>query len=247
MTTPSEPDATNADPVVLDLRASVADMRSTARWIVGAAAAAGSLLLAGGPLTVVGKLHHVGDAVVAAAGLLMALLGVAWAIHRTSQVLTPRVATFDDLGRPALRGLRELIDRSPGDFYGPFTPDPVALQEERTLRTAVCTRLTAALVHEDDATRRRTLEHALAVARGNASLAERTQRRLLTWIHAWQVREALRTARRDTFVASLAVVLGAALFFTAPGTTSKAPAPVRICISTASPPPPPLLGDPCAR
>ena len=248
MTIPPGPDSTSEDPVVLDLRASVTDMRSTARWIIGAAAATGSLLLAGGPLTVVGKLHSVGQAIAAAVGMLLAILGVAWAVYRTTEVLTPRVATFDDLGQPALRGLRELIARSPRDFYGPFTADPISLQRERTLRATICRQLTTALVHEKSAPRRRTLEHALSVARSNAALAERTQRRLLAWIHAWQVREALRRARRDTLLASLVVVLGAAVFFTAPAKTPQDPTTVRVCLplktsgSLTSPP-----GDPCAR
>lgn len=248
--TTTDPDAAGADPVVLDLRASIADMRSTARWIIGAAAATGSLLLAGGPLSVVGRLHGVGDSAAAGGGVLLALLGVAWAVHRTSDVLTPRVATFTDLGRPALRGLRELIARSPADFYGPFGADPDTLQRARTLRTAVRARLDAALVHEGDPDRRRTLEHALKVARRNAALAERTQQRLLALIHAWQVREALRRARRDTLLASLLVALGAALFFTAPGPDPDTPTTVRVCLPTKPPAPSTapatLAGDPCA-
>ena len=251
MTAPPDPalgqEAAKDDPVVLDLRASVADMRSTAKWIIGAAAATGSLLLAGGPLTVAGKIHGPEAAVRAAVGMLVAILGAGWAVYRTSEVLTPRVATFDDLHEPGLSGLRRMIDRSPSAFYGPFGADPVALQRERTLRSAICRQLAAALVHEDDPTRLRTLEHALSVARTNAALAERTQRRLLTWIHAWQVREALRLARRDTLLASLLVVLGAALFFTAPGQAAPGSTTVHVClpfkVSTLSPQP----GDPCAR
>ena len=48
MTLPQGPDATSNDPVVFDLRTSGADVRSTARCIIRAAAATGSLLLAEG-------------------------------------------------------------------------------------------------------------------------------------------------------------------------------------------------------
>ncbi|MEU1476197.1 hypothetical protein [Streptomyces sp. NPDC005760] len=50
MSTPAEPQA--GDPALADLRASVADMHATARWIT-APAGVGALLLASGPLVVV--------------------------------------------------------------------------------------------------------------------------------------------------------------------------------------------------
>ena len=100
MSTPAEPQAGDPglDPALADLRASVADMRATARWITGAAAGVGALVLAGGPLVIVKDLDDAGDVVAAAGGMLLAVSGVVWVVWRASEVLTPRTATLDDLG-----------------------------------------------------------------------------------------------------------------------------------------------------
>ncbi|MER7546194.1 hypothetical protein ABTW95_24610 [Spirillospora sp. NPDC127506] len=233
MTSPAE--AAAPDPAVQALHASVADMRGTARWITGAAAGVGGLVLAGGPLAVVSKLDDCGDVVAAVGGLLLALAGAAWTVWRTSDVLAPRVSTLDDLQKPELSGLRGLIARDPAAFYGPFTPDPAALQREWRLRSRISINLEARLARESDPERRRILEHESAAARSNALLAQRTRQRLLAWIHAWQVRQALRRTRREALLASLAVLAGGSLFFTAPLDNKETPPVLRVCIVTPAP------------
>ncbi|WP_165970363.1 hypothetical protein [Actinomadura sp. 6K520] len=237
-----------ADATIADLRASVTDMRSTARWITGAAAAVGAVVLAGGPLTVVDKLDDTGDVVAAISGLLLALAGVAWTVWRTSDVLTPRVTTIEDLGHRDLSGLRAMIDRYPAAFYGPFSPDPAELRRERVLRFLVKARIAKALARESDPKRRQILEQAAVTADANARLAQRTQERLLAWIHAWQVRQSLRRARRDTALASLVVLVGAALYLTAPLDKKDSPSMLRVCLVTPTSPGTATAGkDACAR
>ncbi|MGW4493366.1 hypothetical protein [Streptomyces sp. NPDC004376] len=237
------------DPVLADLQASVSDMRSTARWIIGAAAGVGALVLAGGPLVIVKDLDDTGDVIAAVGGILLALVGVVWAVWRTSDVLGPRTAVLDDLNSPRLKGLRELIDRSPADFYGPRATDPAALRQEHRLRLTVAARLDAMLARENDPARIRVLNHEAAVARRNALLSQRLERRLLAWIHAWQVGQALRRARRDTLLAALLVLAGAALYVTAPLDAKDEPTVVYVC--QAGTPPLPhgshAEENPCAR
>ncbi|WP_186779326.1 hypothetical protein [Streptomyces salinarius] len=251
MSTPAEqqPGATSPDPVLADLRASVADMRATARWITAAAAGVGALVLAGGPLVIVKDLDDVGDLASAVGGILLAVAGAVWAVWRTSEVLTPRTATFDDLGSPELDGLRELIDRSPADFYGPRATGPDALRREHRLRLTVAFHLEALLARESDAARAAVLTHEAAVARRNAQLIQRLQQRLLAWIHAWQVRQSLRRARRDTLLASLLVLTGAVLYGTAPLDAKEKPAVVYVCGTGAEAPANAVRTqeDPCAR
>lgn len=251
MSTPTEPQAGDPgpDPVLADLRASVADMRATARWITAAAAGVGALVLAGGPLVVVKDLDDAGDVVATAGGMLLAVVGVVWVVWRTSEVLSPRTSTLDDLGSPELDGLRKLIDRSPADFYGPHATDPAALRRERRLRLTVAARLEALLARESDPARVRVLTHEAAVARRNALLIQRLQQRLLAWIHAWQVRQSLVRARRDTLLASLLVLIGAVLYVTAPLGAEGKPTVVYVCEAGAAATPKVVhpQEDPCAR
>ncbi len=250
MSTPAEPQAGDPglDLAVADLRASVADMRATARWITGAAAGVGALVLAGGPLVIVKDLDDAGDVVAAVGGMLLTVLGVVWVLWRTSEVLSPRTATLDDLGSPELDGLRKLIDTSPADFYGPHATDPAALRRERRLRLTVAARLEALLARESDPARVRVLTHEAAVARRNALLIQRLQQRLLAWIHAWQVRQSLKRARRDTLLASLLVLTGAALYVTAPLDAKEKPTVVYVCeAGAATPKAVHAQEDPCAR
>ncbi|AXG79394.1 hypothetical protein [Streptomyces paludis] len=251
MNTPAEPQVGDQGPdtVLADLRASVADMRATARWITAAAAGVGALVLAGGPLVVVKDLDDAGDVVAAVGGMLLAVVGVVWVVWRASEVLSPRTATLDDLGSPELNGLRKLIDRSPADFYGPHATGPAELRRERRLRLAVAARLESLLARESDPARVRVLTHEAAVARRNAQLIQRLQQRLLAWIHAWQVRQSLVRARRDTLLASLLILTGAVLCVTAPLDAKEKPTVVYVCGTGATAPPKGLhvQEDPCAR
>jgi hypothetical protein len=64
-------------------------MRVTAKWIIGAAAAVGAVLLGGAPLAAIGKIHGIGSAAEALAGLVIGLAGVGWAIWHTAEALIP--------------------------------------------------------------------------------------------------------------------------------------------------------------
>jgi hypothetical protein len=56
---------------------------------------------------------------------------------------------------------------------------------------------------------------ALADAQANATRARQVQRRLLAFIHAWQVRQALRRAQVQTFVGVAVCILGILVFMSA--------------------------------
>jgi hypothetical protein len=77
---------------------------------------------------------------------------------------------------------------------------------------------------EDDPVRSRLLAQALEDARANAELAERLQRQLVEFVHAWKVRAAVRRARVHTLAAAAVIALGAVLFLSATHETAKPPA-----------------------
>ena len=61
-----------------------------------AASAVGAALISGGPLVAVGHVHGMAHALLAGAGLVLALTGVGLAIWSTSTVLSPRLTTPAD-------------------------------------------------------------------------------------------------------------------------------------------------------
>ncbi|MEV5547542.1 hypothetical protein AB0L35_15665 [Streptomyces sp. NPDC052309] len=213
---PAEPAA-----AVSAAQAAVADMRATARWIIAAFAAAGSVLLGGLPLAGIGKVEGGPDTALATGGLVMAVLGVAWAIWHTSEALTPRLTTLRVLTDPTPREARALKDlhadltAAPRAFYGPFGTTPGELDAACRLHATVAARLEELLVHETDDTRRAEATHRLGLARANAEQALRRRRALLELAHAWQVRGALRRARLHTVAGAFAVVAGAVVFLLA--------------------------------
>lgn len=189
---------------------SVADSRAAARWIISSAGVVGALLLGGGPLIAVGKITDWLHAVWAGGGLLLALLGVAWAIWRTSEVLVPPMTTPATLTAPELRPLRTLVESEAWHHFGALATDVDDLLRHRRIAAAIARRLPAAPPAERDALRR-----GLAVAHRNVARTDPHLRWLLATAHAWQVRETLRRARRQTMLAAALVVVGAVVFLTA--------------------------------
>jgi hypothetical protein len=117
--TPPRPDpAAPGTPMPFDALPSpldaVDDLRATARWMIAADGAVGAVLISGGPLVAVGKVSGLGHALIAGA----ALTGVGLAIWPTSRVLVPPVTTPATLRQDSTKGLREIIDATPADFFG---------------------------------------------------------------------------------------------------------------------------------
>jgi hypothetical protein len=189
---------------------SVADSREAARWTLAASGAVGALLLGGGPLLAVGKIDDWVHAAWAGGGLIVALLGVAWAVWQTSEVLVPPMTTPDVLTSPALRGLREQFDAAPGYYFGALATDVEDLLRHRHIASEISRRLATAGPAE-----RAALERGLATARRNTARTDPYLRWLLATAHAWLVRERLRAARRHTFASALLVITGAVVFLAA--------------------------------
>ncbi|GGM27680.1 MULTISPECIES: hypothetical protein [Micromonospora] len=207
-----EPPDVPSGPSPLD---AVPDMRATAKWLVAAAAAVGSLLLGVGPLTAVGRVGTAGDALWAFVGLVVALAGVGVGIWFAAEALTPPVTTLATLDTPALAGLRARIGTDPGAFYGPFGDSVTDLRAGVTTHAAAAAQLAILLSQERDPTTRTVLDQALRDAQANERLARQLQRRLLEFVHVWQVRQALRRSRIATLAAMAVVALGAVLFLLA--------------------------------
>jgi hypothetical protein len=193
----------------------VSDMRSTAKWIVGAAAAVGAVLIGGAPLTAVGRVHGPGSAVAAYAGLVVGLAGVGWAIWHVTDALIPPVTTLSTLSSPQMAGLRAQIDADPGAFYGPFGSSVGDLQRTGLLFDRAAVRAAAMLAEELDPVRRRRLEQGHADAVANASQVRARLRWMLALAHAWRVRDQLRRARLHAFAGAAVAALGAVIFVAA--------------------------------
>lgn len=194
------------------LKDAIAELRASARWTVGAAASVGAVLLGGGPLVALGKVNDAGDVAAAIGGLSLALSGVILAILSTGRALTPRMAFLSDLDK--LPALQELIRRDPQAFYGPFPASPDGLRRQRQIHERVAAQLRDRLRTETDPERRAALERARTSAAANIELIVGIERRLLEFVHAWQVTEAVARARRHTVVAIVLVAVGAMLFLT---------------------------------
>lgn len=222
-----------ADPVATGPADAVADLRATARWTVVAVAGVGTLLVGGGPLTAVGRINDWGDTFAAFGGLALTVLGVGWVVWQTGEALSPCLATLDDLDAPEMALLREAIARNPAAYYGPYR-SVGELRSQRRLHQAVAADLAVKLAREQDPVRTAVLEQGLADAGANAEEARRLQDRLLTLVHAWSVRNAVRRARLHTLAAFGLVTLGAVLFLTSTGgKAADPPAKPGPAVSTA--------------
>jgi hypothetical protein len=190
----------------------VDDMRSTAKWTIAAVAAVGAALIGGAPLAAVGKVHGLGSAIEAFGGLALGLAGVGWAIWHTTDALIPPTTTLAALQTPQLADLRAQIAADPGAFFGPFgtstTQVKAAVQRYDTAAAQIAVRIAT----ETDATRQRVLAQGQADALANAAQASARLRWLLSLMHAYRVRDQLRTARLHTFAGAAVTALGAVLF-----------------------------------
>jgi hypothetical protein len=190
----------------------VDDMRATAKWTIAAVAAVGAALLGGAPLAAVGKIHGLGAAVEAFAGLALGLVGVGWAIWYTTDALIPPITTLATLDTPQLADLRAQIAADPEAFYGPFGTSPAQLQAAVRRYDTAAAQLAVLLAAEPDATRQRVLAQGEADALANAAAASARLSWLLLLAHAWRVRDQLRAARVQTFAGAAVAALGAVLF-----------------------------------
>jgi hypothetical protein len=191
----------------------VDDLRSAARWTIAAAGAVGTALIGGGPLVAVGKVHGLGHAVIAAASLVVALVGVGLAIWQTSQVLVPPLTTPAALSKPSMKGLRKTINDAPWYFFGVIAPTIEDLLRHRHIAVSLSRQVAA----EQDPVRRRILEVQLSRVLGNAERADPYVRWLVATAHVWEIREALRRAQRYTLVGGVLVAIAAGAFFSVTG------------------------------
>lgn len=185
------------------------DLRATARWIITAAAGVGALLLGGLPIASIGKIRGVEHFAVAFSGVTIALLAVGWAIWKTSEALMPRLVVLAELDGPDMVDLKAAIDADPPAFYGGFDRD---LRAEIQLHFTVSANLAELEVRERDQGKIRLIQHKRAIAAANAANAQLLQVQIIELIHAWKVRNAVRSARLHTMLASLFVIVGSMLF-----------------------------------
>ena len=211
----------------------VDDLRSAARWTIAAAGAVGTALISGGPLVAVGKVHGLGNAIVAGAALVVALAGVGLAIWQTSLVLTPFLTTPATVREPALRGLREIIDAAPGEFFGLAASGVDDLLQHR----AVAVNLSRMIAGEQDPGRRALLERNMRRVQANIARTDPYVRWLLGMAHVWQMQAALRRARLYTFLGGVIVAVGAVAFFTVTGQQSTGSVPTPHATVSPSPHP----------
>jgi hypothetical protein len=208
----------------------VDDLRSAAKWTIATAGAVGAALISGGPLVAVGQVHGVADALIAGAGLALALAGVGLAIWATSAVLSPRLTTPATLRSPALEGLRVIIEADPAQFFGPVATSVDMLLLHREVTVNLARRLAA----EKDPARRAMMKRQLERAQSNAERAAPYVRWMLALGHVWQIKQALERSRRFTLAGGMLVVAGSVLFFTATGSSGPTYVPVLTPSPTAT-------------
>jgi len=214
----------------------VPEMRTAARWILGAAAAVGAALLGTSPLAAAGQIHTTGTAVAAYAGLITGLAGVGWAIWYTADALVPPLTTPKSLDTdPRLRDLRAQIANDPPAFYGPFGTSMADLLAAKALHQQVAANLTAALAREQDPGRRSLVQLKLAEAGTAVSAIGGRIQTLLELSHAWCIRTQLRRARLHTLAGAAVAALGVVIFLAATGAESPpTPVPAPSATRTAS-------------
>jgi len=224
---PLQPDpATLSTPMPFDALPSpleaVDDLRAAARWMIAAAGAVGAVLISGGPLVAVGKVTGLGHAFIAGGALVVALAGVSLAIWQTSRVLVPPVTTPATLRQDSMRGLREIIEAAPVDFFGMVATGVDDLLRHRP----VAANLNRAIVAEKDPQRRAVLEGHLRRAQANIARTDPYIRWLLAMAHVWQINAALHRARWFNLIAVVLVAAGAVAFFTVTGQNGTTYVPV---------------------
>jgi hypothetical protein len=198
------------------------DLRAAAKWTIVAAGAVGAALISGGPLVAVGQVHGAAHALLAGAGLIVALIGVGLSIWSTSAVLSPQLTTPATLRSPALAALRAIIEDDPAQFFGPVATkvDTLLLHRE------VSVNLARLADQEKDPAKRARLRGKLQQAEGNAKRAAPYVRWLLALGHVWQIKQALERSRWFTLAGGILVIAGAVLFFLATGSNGPTYVPV---------------------
>jgi hypothetical protein len=191
----------------------VDDLRAAARWTIAAAGAVGAALIGGGPLVAVGKVHGVGNAVIAGVSLVVALSGVSLAIWQTSVALVPPLTTPAILSRDSLSGLRKIIDTTPVDFFGMTASGIDDLLRHRP----IAVNLSRQMMAETDPARRAVLEGHLRRALANVARTDPYVRWLLATAHVWQMKAALQRARWCTLFGGVLVAASAVAFLTVTG------------------------------
>lgn len=222
----------------------VDDLRAAAKWTLAAEGAVGAALISGGPLVAIGQVHGVAHALIAGAGLVVALGGVGLAIWFTSKVLSPRLTTPQTLRSPALATLRQIVEAEPAQFFGVVATkvDVLLLHQE------VAVDLARQVAEEKDAARRRLLDRQLRRAEANVARAAPYVRWLLALGHVWQIEADLRRSRWFTLLGGTLVVAGAVLFFVA--TSAPAYVPVltpQVTVLPSAPAWPAATAVPSAR
>ncbi len=208
------PTSSSADTIPSPLEA-IPDMRAAARWTIGAVSAVGALLVGGAPLAAVRRIDDAGDLVAFTSGMLIAVVAVGWAVWQTAEALTPPLTTLETLQDERMADLRSQIARSPSTYYGPFGHNWQELSDELRRHREIAANLRSAHANETDQSRRTQWAAALSAAEANIALAMRLQNRLISLIHVWQIRLAVRRARLHTLIAMLIVSAGAVLILTA--------------------------------
>jgi hypothetical protein len=223
--------------------AAVDDMRTTAKWMLAAIGAVGAALISGGPLAAVGQVHGVVHAIVAGAGLVLALFGVLLAIWFTTLVLTPRLTTPGAFRDPKtsrkLAKLTSLIDQEPAYFLGDVAMNVTDLMSREARCMKAVGTLATALQAEKDAEVRKKLEDQLAHVRADLARLDTYVEALLPLAHAWLVEADLKRSRMATLIGGVIVVIGAVLFFSVTGSSEPTYVPVLTPAVTAAPTPTP--------
>jgi hypothetical protein len=191
----------------------VDDLRAAAKWTLAAEGAVGAALISGGPLVAVGQVHGTAHALLAGAGLVVALGGVGLAIWFTGKVLSPRLTTPETLRSPGLAGLRRVIEAEPAQFLGVVATKVDDLLDHQEVAVDLARKVAA----EKDLARRRLIERQLRRVEANAARAAPYIRWLLALAHVWQIEADLRRSRWFTLAGGVLVVAGAVLFFIATG------------------------------
>lgn len=185
----------------------VPEIRSTIKWIAASAAAVGALLVGSAPLATLGRLHGIRQVSIAGVGLLLCLVAVGWIIWQTTEALTPPITTFSTLEDKSLTSLRIIIAADPEAYFGPFGRTLEAFRTQGAFHRKTMRNIQAKVRSERDQSRLTIWKFAESDALATVELHRTLQTRLLELAHFWQVREKLRYARRQMF---MAMILGAA-------------------------------------
>jgi hypothetical protein len=195
----------------------VDDLRSAAKWTLGAAGLVGAALISGGPLVAVGQVHGTAHALLAGLGLLVALAGVGLAIWSTSKVLEPRLTTRASFKEPVLAGLVQIIEAEPEQFFGVAATSVDGLFKRQDDNRAIAVDLARQMAAAKDPKRRAQLQAQLRRVEENAVRVAAYIRWLLALGHVWRIQEDLRRSRVVTFAGGTLVIIGAVLFFSITG------------------------------